>query len=96
MRKFRLDVEELTVESFATASAFGAMGTVRAHAFIEDTADDGAIEIITAPPPPPPPSVNCSANPYTECQSCVLSCVDTCNQPTCDSCHITMCRANCG
>lgn len=93
MRKYTLDIEELTVESFATDTALGAMGTVRAHAFV-DAADDG--DIITAPPPPPPPSVNCSANPYTECQSCVLSCVDTCNQPTCDSCHATMCRANCG
>lgn len=34
MRKFRLDIEELTVESFATDTAFGAMGTVRAHAFV--------------------------------------------------------------
>ena len=93
MRKFRLDIEELTVESFATDTAAGAMGTVRAHAFIDD-ADAG--EVVITAPPPPPPSVNCSANPYTQCQSCYLSCVDTCNQPTCDSCHITMCRAICG
>jgi hypothetical protein len=93
MHKFKLDVEELTVESFATDSAASGMGTVQAHALVG--VDDGDL-IVTAPPPPPPASVDCSANPYTQCQSCYLSCVDTCNQPTCDSCHVTMCRANCG
>jgi hypothetical protein len=42
MRKYTLDIEELTVESFATDTALGAMGTVRAHAFV-DAADDGDI-----------------------------------------------------
>ena len=89
MRKFKLDVEELTVESFATDSAAGGMGTVRAHALVGIDGDEVAI---TAPPPA---SVDCSANPYTQCQSCYLSCVDTCNQPTCDSCFATRCKANC-
>ena len=92
MRKFKLDVEELTVESFATDPAIGGMGTVQAHAL---DPIDGDAEIITAPPPPPPASWDCSQNPYTQCDSCYLSCIDTCNQPTCDSCGITRCRANC-
>ena len=91
MRKFRLDIEELTVESFATDSAASGMGTVQAHALIDANGDMVAI---TAPPPPA--SVDCSANPYTQCQSCYLSCIDTCNQPTCDSCGVTRCKANCG
>jgi len=89
MRKFKLDVEELTVESFATDTASGALGTVKAHSLIGAEGDAIAI---TAPPPA---SWDCSQNPYTQCDSCYLSCIDTCNQPTCDSCGITRCKANC-
>ena len=38
MKKLRLDVEHLAVESFATAGAAGAHGTVRGHAATDDCA----------------------------------------------------------
>lgn len=88
MRKIRLDVEMLQVESFATAGSIRALGTVRGNAEI----GDGDMIIITAPQPLTP---NCSAD--SMCDTCKYSCIDTCTpQPTCDSCHITMCRRNCG
>jgi len=87
MRKIRLDVEQLAVESFVTAGAAGALGTVRGNGVI----DDGEIVVITAPQPLTP---NCSAD--TMCDTCRYSCIDSCTpQPTCDSCHVTMCKANC-
>lgn len=87
MRKIRLDVEMLQVESFATADAIRALGTVRGNAEL----GDGDMVIITAPVLTP----NCSAD--SMCDTCKYSCIDTCTpQPTCDSCHITMCRRNCG
>lgn len=87
MHKIRLDVETLEVESFATADSTGAPGTVRGNGVI----DDGDIIVITNPQPVTP---NCSAN--TMCDTCRYSCIDSCTpQPTCDSCHVTMCRTQC-
>ncbi|HET7230083.1 MAG TPA: hypothetical protein VFJ16_08785 [Longimicrobium sp.] len=88
MRKIRLDVEHLEVESFVTAASVREPGTVRANGMV---GDGGDLIIITAPEPLTP---NCSAD--TMCDTCKYSCIDTCTpQPTCDSCHVTMCRANC-
>lgn len=87
MHKLRLHVERLRVESFETDAAARGIGTVRGNALIA---------IDAAGNPQPIDSVDCSANPYTQCQSCYLSCVDTCNQPTCDSCGITRCKSQCG
>jgi hypothetical protein len=88
MRKMRLEVEQLEVESFATAERLQAIGTVRGNLAI----DDGDI---IAEPVPIIVTPNCSAD--TMCDTCRYSCIDSCTpQPTCDSCHITMCRANCG
>ncbi|HEU4562004.1 MAG TPA: hypothetical protein VFS20_29525 [Longimicrobium sp.] len=88
MRKIRLDVEMLQVESFATTDSIRALGTVRGNAEL----GDGDMVIITAPEILTP---NCSAD--SMCDTCKYSCIDTCTpQPTCDSCHITMCRRNCG
>lgn len=87
MRKIRLDVEHLEVESFVTAGSVGAPGTVRANGVL--IGDE--IGVITNPIQTP----DCSAD--TMCDTCKYSCIDTCTpQPTCDSCHVTMCRANCG
>jgi hypothetical protein len=85
MRKMRLDLEELTVESFATADALRPLGTVRGNV-------DDAVAI-TVPEPIVTP--NCSAD--SACDTCRYSCIDSCTpQPTCDSCFVTRCRANCG
>jgi len=89
MRKIRLDVEHLEVESFVTAGSLGSPGTVRGNGVL---IGDG-FAVITDPQPIQTP--NCSAD--TMCDTCKYSCIDSCTpQPTCDSCHITMCRANCG
>jgi hypothetical protein len=95
MRKIRLDVDHLEVESFVTAGSLGSPGTVRANGVM---LGDGVLigdgfEVITNPQPIQTP--NCSAD--TMCDTCRYSCIDSCTpQPTCDSCHVTMCRANCG
>lgn len=92
MRKIRLDIEELAVESFVTAASLGTPGTVRANGvLLGDGVLIGDGFAITAPQPLTP---NCSAD--TMCDTCRYSCIDSCTpQPTCDSCHITMCKANC-
>ena len=88
MRKIRLDVDQLHVESFVTAQALRAPGTVRANS---GEIGDGDIVVVTAPEPMTP---FCSAD--TMCDTCKYSCIDTCTpQPTCDSCFVTRCKANC-
>ena len=83
MRKMKLDVEQLAVESFATAESLNALGTVRGNGVLIGDA-------ITVPIDTP----NCSAD--SMCDTCKYSCIDSCTpQPTCDSCFVTRCRANC-
>jgi len=86
MRKMRLDLDELTVESFATAEALRSLGTVKGNL------DDAIAIAITAPQPVLTP--DCSAD--SACDTCRYSCIDSCTpQPTCDSCFVTRCKANC-
>ncbi len=93
MRKIRLDVEQLAVESFATQSrARAAIGTVRGNGIM---LGDGILmgdgfDAVANPVNTP----NCSAD--TNCDTCRFSCIDTCApQATCDSCFVTRCKTQC-
>lgn len=81
MRKLKLEIEELAVESFEVERDRGTAGTVRGLAF-GDAADAGAVAI-TVPVTNTCPQV-------TYCASCVATC-DSCVGPSCDSCQITRC-----
>lgn len=88
MRKLRLNPDQLAVESFETASAADALGTVRA-----------AQEDIAEPVEPVEPGeeiilsiwtcrTNCGQ--LTCGASCGVTC-STCYDPTCNSCFVTRC-----
>ncbi|HEX8905880.1 MAG TPA: pinensin family lanthipeptide [Longimicrobiaceae bacterium] len=81
MRKLRLDLDELAVESFETQRSAGHAGTVKGREI--DAADDGdiigTIIILTQTCPI-----------VTWCASCVATC-DSCDGPSCNSCQITTC-----
>jgi hypothetical protein len=89
MRKLRLELERLEVESFETDCVPGQLGTVRARADTDPVAvetepvgevGDGFLSIYT-----------CRTCPVvTQCASCVATC-ETCRGPTCDSCAYTRC-----
>ena len=91
MRKWKLDPETLSVESFAVASADVLRGTVRGASFEDDVeepvpGDDVAfLSLFTC-------QTRCNQN--TCDGTCGRTCA-TCNDPTCDSCFITRCRDNC-
>lgn len=91
MRKLKLDLEHLTVESFATATDGAQWGTVRA-------ASDEPVEEPTVA------EEEAGFLSWFTCQtrcnqdtcggSCGRTCA-TCYDPTCDSCYITKCKDNC-
>ncbi|HEX8905881.1 MAG TPA: hypothetical protein VF771_13615 [Longimicrobiaceae bacterium] len=84
MRKIRLNVEQLDVVSFSTQSrAVPGVGTVRANGIL---LGDGILMGDGFDAVAPALTDTC-----TEAVTCA-----TCNDPTCDSCFITRCRANCG
>jgi hypothetical protein len=83
MRKLKLELERLAVESFGTGAA-GGVGTVRARAdaFGVEPADDGEIAIT----PPITSWKTCATCPGQD--TCYISCVTACSCPTqpCDTC----------
>lgn len=81
MRKLRLDLEQLAVDSFGTGEARG-VGTVRARAETDpQPIDDGGVVAITA--------TMWQTCPFT-CQgdTCYITCVTNCSCRTqpCDTC----------
>lgn len=93
MRKLKLDVEQLAVESFATAADGVRWGTVRAASdeeeeVLEPVPGDGEVAILSLW------TCKTQCNQDTCDITCARTCA-TCNDPTCDSCFITRCRDNC-
>lgn len=80
MRKLKLEIEELVVDSFATDTAESRFtGTVRARA------DYGAdAEPVEEEPAPEPATATCTCPQVTYCASCVNTC-DACTHSTCHS-----------
>lgn len=77
-RKLRLDLDQLTVDSFSVAGGAAGAGTVHAH--------------IPVPPDEPASDGYGECNTYYDscngtCASCVNSCWNTCNA-TCQSCIV--------
>lgn len=90
MRKLKLDLEHLAVESFTTATDGVRWGTVRAASDepVEEPAvgeEVGFLSWFTC-------QTRCNQN--TCGGTCGRTCA-TCYDPTCDSCYITKCRDNC-
>jgi hypothetical protein len=90
MRKLKLDLEHLAVESFTTATGDVPWGTVRAASDeqVEELAggeEVGLVSWFTC-------QTDCNQN--TCGGTCSRTCA-TCSDPTCDSCYITRCRDNC-
>lgn len=79
MRKLRLELDELSVQSFETQRRAGGVGTVHGRGM------DFQVEAITAPPP-----ATDTCPQVTYCASCVATC-ETCYDPTCNSCNLTRC-----
>jgi hypothetical protein len=68
MKKIRLDLELLDVESFETAKSASEAGTVHAHSFVSDMVQTGCCE---------PASAYCQPTDY-HWDSCGVSCRDAC------------------
>jgi hypothetical protein len=84
IRKLRLDLDQLTVDSFAASDGVEGMGTVRAHG--------------PYPPKDPASDYNGVCDTYQascngSCASCVDTCWSTCGA-TCASCNFT-CELSC-
>jgi hypothetical protein len=101
MRKVRLDIDNLQVESFETASAAGGRGTVRGLGFVVGV---GTVEPVSGQCGSYPncPSPLCVDTPLASCDnaSCHASCGDSCNGTcqscaTCNSCQES-CLGTCG
>lgn len=93
MRKLKLNVEELEVESFHTHAGARRPGTVQGHrdAFEGFAQAEGAEVAITVPVTPFCPSIlTCTCPQVTYCASCVNTC-ETCYGPSC----MTACGATC-
>lgn len=84
IRKLRLDVEQLAVESFTVQAAASGAGTVRAHGVFPpaEPASDGYGECNTY-------QASCNGS----CASCVNTCLQSCNG-TCNSC-VNTCQLSC-
>lgn len=91
MGKIRLDVDALAVDSFATAAAPAAMGTVRARGDgVGEEGDVGDVAItapITATWAETCPAT-CRFTCPASCDTCYVTCVTRCSCPTlpCDTC----------
>ena len=88
MRKLRLDLDELQVESFATQAGAGASGTVAGHADLIGAGN----EIDVTVKPVTNDAVACMESWINTCVTAKLSeCPgETCNQVTCGaSCQVT-------
>ena len=94
MRKLKLDVEELAVESFATATGDVQWGTVRAAS--DEPSDEQVEEPVGGDEVGFLSWFTCQTRCNQDtCQgTCGRTCA-TCYDPTCDSCYITRCRDNC-
>jgi hypothetical protein len=91
MGKIRLDIDALSVESFVTAAAQAAMGTVRARGDevgeegeVGDVAITAPITVTWAETCPATCRLTCPAS----CDTCYVTCVTRCSCPTlpCDTC----------
>lgn len=90
MHKLKLDPEQLTVESFMTASSPEGTGTVRGAQEVaqpgEEVAeptivDEGILSLWTC---------RTACGQATCGITCQRTCA-TCDEPTCNSCHVTLC-----
>lgn len=92
MRKLKLHLDELAVDSFETAPMSRLAGTVRGAADAPGIPDEGDV----VEPEPSDVAILSIWTCWTACGqntcggSCGVTCA-TCNDPTCNSCHITMC-----
>jgi hypothetical protein len=78
MRKLSLKLDSLEVESFQTASAVRGAGTVRGLAYT-----------VLDPAEPVEPETQ-----QNSCDTCTITAditCATCDEPTCNSCHLTQC-----
>jgi len=92
MRKLKLNLEQLAVESFQTASAGDATGTVRGAAYAEEITEPS---VITEPIPTDTIIITIrtcqtACNQITCGGTCGVTCA-TCDDPTCNSCFVTRC-----
>jgi hypothetical protein len=92
MRKLKLDLEHLTVESFTTATDGVRWGTVRAASGEDGEVLEPAVGEEVAFLSLWTCKTRCNQN--TCDGTCGVTCA-TCNDPTCDSCFVTRCRDNC-
>ena len=89
MRKLRLDLEQLQVESFATANGAADRGTVKGNAEIEGFGVAIAEPAITVPVGTLKNTCMidfCPDSWMSGCLTCAGSCVDTC-QASCKTCN---------
>ena len=84
MRKLRLDLDTLAVDSFRTADGSGVPGTVKG-------AENEYEPDLTGPQPPEPLVTVYTCATYCGQATCGATC-HTCWDPTCDSCYATGCR----
>lgn len=90
MRKLRLDLDAVTVESFSTDAAAAGKGTVDAR--------QGRITFGCPAPTTPDTCANtcgCGGGTGYTCVSCMVTCDGTCWDPTCETCMVT-CNQNTG
>jgi hypothetical protein len=90
MRKLKLHLDHLAVESFTTATGDVPWGTVRAASDeqVEEPAVGEEVGLVSWF------SCQTRCNQNTCDGTCGRTCA-TCFDPTCDSCYITRCRDNC-
>ena len=88
MRKLRLDLDAVQVETFVTHAAAAGKGTVDARQ---------GRETFGCPPPTDTCGDTCACGPGTgySCASCMVTCDGTCWDPTCETCMVT-CNHNTG
>ena len=90
MRKIRLNLDAIQVDSFRTSREAAWTGTVRGHFDEADTVfyayeegealpDTETCGDTTAPPPPPPPR---TLPPALTCDTCYRTCITACTCPT--------------
>lgn len=88
MRKLKLELDSLQVESFRPSNEAPWRGTVDARSGLEDDADtvfQGEVDENTIAITPPPPN---TLPPAKSCDTCYITCVTRCSCATqpCDTC----------
>lgn len=80
MRKLKLELDSLQVESFRTSNAAVWRGTVDARSEPEPQVDEFTNPVAAPPPDTQPPAASCDTCHYT----CVTNC--SCRTMPCDTC----------